>query len=33
MCFTDGHGELAKLPKLWNYYWHLNWNPALVKGP
>jgi prepilin-type N-terminal cleavage/methylation domain-containing protein len=32
MCFTDGHGELAKLPKLWNYYWHLNWNPALVKG-
>ncbi|HTA29922.1 MAG TPA: prepilin-type N-terminal cleavage/methylation domain-containing protein [Candidatus Cybelea sp.] len=33
MCFTDGHGELVKLPKLWNYYWHLNWNPALVTGP
>ncbi len=33
MCFTDGHGELVKLPKLWTYYWHLNWNPALVKGP
>jgi prepilin-type processing-associated H-X9-DG protein len=32
MCFTDGHGELVKLPNLWNYYWHLNWNPALVKG-
>jgi prepilin-type N-terminal cleavage/methylation domain-containing protein/prepilin-type processing-associated H-X9-DG protein len=22
---TDGHVELAKLPALWNYYWHLNW--------
>jgi len=33
MCFTDGHGELVKLPNLWNYYWHLNWNPALVTGP
>jgi prepilin-type N-terminal cleavage/methylation domain-containing protein len=33
MCFTDGHGELAKLPNLWNYYWHLNWNPALVTYP
>jgi prepilin-type N-terminal cleavage/methylation domain-containing protein len=33
MCFTDGHGELVKLPHLWNYYWHLNWNPALVTGP
>jgi prepilin-type N-terminal cleavage/methylation domain-containing protein len=30
MCFTDGHGELVKLPNLWNYYWHLNWNPAAV---
>jgi hypothetical protein len=29
----DGHVELSKLPNLWNYYWHLNWNPALVKGP
>jgi prepilin-type N-terminal cleavage/methylation domain-containing protein len=33
MCFTDGHGQLVKLPNLWNYYWHLNWNPALVTGP
>jgi len=33
MCCTDGHGELVKLPNLWNYYWHLNWNPALVTGP
>jgi prepilin-type N-terminal cleavage/methylation domain-containing protein/prepilin-type processing-associated H-X9-DG protein len=33
MCFADGHGELVKLPNLWNYYWHLNWNPALVTGP
>jgi prepilin-type N-terminal cleavage/methylation domain-containing protein/prepilin-type processing-associated H-X9-DG protein len=22
---TDGHVELAKLPALWSYYWHLNW--------
>jgi prepilin-type N-terminal cleavage/methylation domain-containing protein len=33
MCFTDGHGELVKLPNLWDYYWHLNWNPASVTGP
>jgi prepilin-type N-terminal cleavage/methylation domain-containing protein len=33
MSFTDGHGELVKLPNLWNYYWHLNWNPALVTDP
>jgi prepilin-type N-terminal cleavage/methylation domain-containing protein len=33
MSFTDGHGELVKLPNLWNYYWHLNWNPALITGP
>jgi hypothetical protein len=33
VCFTDGHGELVKLPNLWNYQWHLNWNPALVTGP
>ena len=31
--FFDGHGELVKLPKLWSYYWHLNWNPSLVLGP
>jgi prepilin-type N-terminal cleavage/methylation domain-containing protein len=33
MCLADGHGELVKLPNLWNYDWHLNWNPALVTGP
>lgn len=33
MGLADGHVELSKLPNLWNYYWHLNWNPALVKGP
>jgi hypothetical protein len=33
MCLADGHGELVKLPNLWNYYWHLDWNPALVTGP
>jgi prepilin-type N-terminal cleavage/methylation domain-containing protein/prepilin-type processing-associated H-X9-DG protein len=33
MSFADGHGELVKLKNLWTYYWHLNWNPALVKGP
>jgi prepilin-type N-terminal cleavage/methylation domain-containing protein len=30
---ADGHAQLVKLPDLWNYYWHANWNPALVKGP
>jgi hypothetical protein len=33
MSFDDGHGELVKLQNLWTYYWHLNWNPALVKSP
>jgi len=33
MSFDDGHGELVKLQNLWNYTWHLNWNPAKVKGP
>jgi hypothetical protein len=28
MNFTDGHGELVKLPNLWNYSWHLNWTNA-----
>jgi prepilin-type N-terminal cleavage/methylation domain-containing protein len=22
---SDGHAELAKLPSLFNYYWHLDW--------
>jgi hypothetical protein len=33
MGFDDGHAELAKLQNLWTYTWHLNWNPAAVKGP
>ncbi len=33
MGFDDGHAELVKLQNLWTYTWHLNWNPALVKGP
>jgi prepilin-type N-terminal cleavage/methylation domain-containing protein/prepilin-type processing-associated H-X9-DG protein len=33
MSFADGHGQLVKLPNLWNYYWHLNWNPAAATGP
>jgi prepilin-type N-terminal cleavage/methylation domain-containing protein/prepilin-type processing-associated H-X9-DG protein len=33
MGLADGHVELCKLPNLWNYYWHANWNPALVKVP
>jgi prepilin-type processing-associated H-X9-DG protein len=27
---TDGHVELAKLPALWTYNWHLNWNKFLA---
>jgi prepilin-type N-terminal cleavage/methylation domain-containing protein len=23
----DGHAETPQLEKLWNYYWHLNYNP------
>jgi len=30
MGFLDGHGELVPLRNLWNYYWHAQWNPALV---
>jgi len=31
---NDGHVELARLPTLWSYYWHLNWNaPAGVPTP
>lgn len=27
---VDGHAENAKLQTLWRYYWHLNWNMAIV---
>jgi len=33
MSFADGHAQLVKLPQLWTFYWHLNWNPAQVTGP
>ena len=26
----DGHVELAPLPKLWLYYWHLKWQPGPI---
>jgi len=24
---ADGHVELVKLESLWQYYWHMDWNP------
>lgn len=27
----DGHAELSRLPNLWSYYWHNNWDPSKVK--
>ncbi|HUA67034.1 MAG TPA: prepilin-type N-terminal cleavage/methylation domain-containing protein [Candidatus Saccharimonadales bacterium] len=30
LVFVDGHAELSRLPNLYNYYWHKNWNPASV---
>ncbi|HTX22264.1 MAG TPA: prepilin-type N-terminal cleavage/methylation domain-containing protein [Candidatus Aquilonibacter sp.] len=32
VALTDGHVELARLPSLWNYYWHQGWNEAIA-GP
>jgi prepilin-type N-terminal cleavage/methylation domain-containing protein len=26
----DGHCEIAPLPKLWSYYWHVGWETASV---
>jgi prepilin-type N-terminal cleavage/methylation domain-containing protein len=28
-CF-DGHAEYSRLPNLWSYYWHYNWNSSLA---
>ncbi len=28
--FFDGHSEFVKLPALWTFNWHKNWNPALT---
>jgi prepilin-type N-terminal cleavage/methylation domain-containing protein len=30
---TDGHAELVKLEDLWNYYWHLDWQPPAARPP
>jgi prepilin-type N-terminal cleavage/methylation domain-containing protein/prepilin-type processing-associated H-X9-DG protein len=27
MGLFDGHAEVVKLERLWDFYWHLNWNP------
>jgi prepilin-type N-terminal cleavage/methylation domain-containing protein/prepilin-type processing-associated H-X9-DG protein len=32
MGFTDGHAESVKLRTLWTFYWHAQWNPALVSN-
>jgi prepilin-type N-terminal cleavage/methylation domain-containing protein/prepilin-type processing-associated H-X9-DG protein len=29
IAFFDGHAETVKLERLWDYYWHLNYNPPL----
>ena len=31
MGLADGHAELAKLEKLWNYYWHRDWEPPATR--
>jgi prepilin-type N-terminal cleavage/methylation domain-containing protein len=33
MGMTDGHAELIKLENLWDYYWHLDWQPPAVRPP
>ena len=30
IAMVDGHVELVKLQKAWQYYWHKNWNMAIV---
>jgi prepilin-type N-terminal cleavage/methylation domain-containing protein len=30
MGFLDGHAEDVKLIRLWEFYWHAEWNPASV---
>ena len=31
LALTDGHVELAKLENLWNYFWHLDWQPPVPR--
>jgi prepilin-type processing-associated H-X9-DG protein len=33
MGMADGHAELARLPGLWTFNWHLGWNSAAVPSP
>jgi|SRR5665213_619776 len=33
MGLADGHAELVKLEDLWNFYWHLNWQPPATRPP
>ena len=33
MGFADGHAETVRLEDLWNYYWHLDWQPPAVRPP
>jgi prepilin-type N-terminal cleavage/methylation domain-containing protein/prepilin-type processing-associated H-X9-DG protein len=30
---ADGHAELVPLERLWNYYWHLDWQVPAVRPP
>ena len=30
IAMADGHAETAKLQTLWKFYWHRNWNLAIV---
>jgi prepilin-type N-terminal cleavage/methylation domain-containing protein len=31
MGLADGHTELVKLEDLWEYYWHLDWQPPATR--
>jgi hypothetical protein len=33
MGLADGHAEAVKLQNLWNYYWHLDYKPPVVRPP
>jgi prepilin-type processing-associated H-X9-DG protein len=31
MGMADGHTELVKLENLWDFYWHRDWLPPVVR--
>jgi prepilin-type N-terminal cleavage/methylation domain-containing protein len=31
MGLADGHTEMVKLEELWNFYWHLDWQPPTTR--